>query len=349
MATIGAGLIGAAGIFIIPNRIMVFDKALEEKNNAPVAKDVPEIILPISSLRGEPCPPSPKATEGQGESAGRRPFAVMMAEDQVARPLSGIGLADVVIEMPVITNGINRMMALFQCSLSSEIGSVRSARHDFIPLAAGFDAIFVHWGGSHYALDELKLNVIDRIDALVNPFNTFWRKSYVRAPHNGFTSVDNMLRAAQGLDYSLTSTFAGYARISNEGRNDKSGTLKIYYPARVDYAYDPSSGKYLRSRSNMKEVDALTQQQVSADVVVVMFAPSHQLEKDYNTVAVTGEGDALVFQKGIRQEAKWRKDARKLSSPLEFLDKDGKQVFLVRGTMWIQIADPGTRVDWIGE
>ena len=61
------------------------------------------------------------------ENANRRPFAVMLAGDLEAWPLSGIAKADLVIEMPVVTGGITRYLAIYVCNNPTEIGSIRSA------------------------------------------------------------------------------------------------------------------------------------------------------------------------------------------------------------------------------
>ena len=45
-----------------------------------------------------------------------------------------------------------------------EIGAIRSSRHDYIALAKGIDSIFIHWGGSHFALDLLKQKIILVLD-----------------------------------------------------------------------------------------------------------------------------------------------------------------------------------------
>src|SRR3989344_8598140 len=90
--------------------------------------------------------------------ANTRPIAIMLASDPEARPLSGISQADMVFEMPVDPTGITRFMAVFQCEKPEEIGSVRSARNDFIPLVAGMKIIYVHWGGEQDALEKLDNN-----------------------------------------------------------------------------------------------------------------------------------------------------------------------------------------------
>ena len=119
----------------------------------------------------------------------------MIAGDEEARSLSGISFADIVVEMPVVTGSITRMLAIFVCEDPGEIGSVRSARHDFIPLAQGFDAILAHWGGSRLALGELNEKIMDNLDALPNYYEPFYRKVGVLAPHDGFTSRERMLNA----------------------------------------------------------------------------------------------------------------------------------------------------------
>ena len=303
--------------------------------NVDIVGDVSNGSGQMSMLRGEEC-----------ERGSTRPYAVMLAEDSIARPLSGIAFADIVIEMPVLTDGINRMMAIYQCKSPSEIGSVRSARHDFIPLASGFDAIFAHWGGSHYALDDLNGGIIDNIDALPNPFSAFWRKSNILAPHNGFTSLDKLVFSAESLGYRTDShTFVGYSR-KDKDSSSEGGVLRIEYPSRVSYKYIPETGVYARYRGNLQERDALTHKQVEADVVIVIYAASRQLEPDYNDVDIEGEGDLAVFQEGREQKGTWRKQKDSINSPLEFFDDNGDDMVLVKGTLWIQVVSPSTGVTY---
>src|SRR3989344_1934851 len=95
--------------------------------NSPKETEFPN--QPLSSLRGENC-----------ENYKARPIAVMLASDPAARPLSGVSQADISVEMPVTPDGVTRIMSIFQCNKPNEIGSVRSARVDFLPLVASFGA-----------------------------------------------------------------------------------------------------------------------------------------------------------------------------------------------------------------
>ena len=155
------------------------------------------------------------------ENAARRPMAVMMAGDIEARSLSGLSEADLVVEMPVVTSGITRMMAVYVCGDPETIGSLRSARHDFIPLAMGFDAIFAHWGGSHFALDKLNAGIMDNIDAIVDYYSAYYRQSGIARPHNGFTSAERLFKAAEKFGYRLENNFEGYPHYDDN--NNLSG------------------------------------------------------------------------------------------------------------------------------
>jgi hypothetical protein len=273
----------------------------------------------------------------------------MMAADAVARPLSGIASADIVVEMPVLDGGITRFMALFACAQPEEIGSIRSARHDFIPLAASFDAIYGHWGGSHFALDILNAGVVDNFDGLTNKGNPYYRKNSAPAPHNGFTSFARLVGTAEKLGY--RQSYEGPQYLFKEGQANEEATgatLSIEYggPFTVDYIYSSSTNRYTRFRGGIPENDRESSATVEASVVAVLFASSRQIEPDYNDVDITGEGRLLLFQNGDVVEGVWRKAEEPREAPLNFFDSEGTEVEFTPGTRWLQYADTGTEVSW---
>jgi len=283
------------------------------------------------------------------ENVSRRPFAVMMAGDIGTRPLSGIGSADLVIEMPVITGSITRYMAVFQCDLPQEIGSLRSARHDFIPLAMSFDAIFVHWGGSHYALDKLNRGITDNINALSNSYGAFYRKSGIPKPHNGFTSADKLAYAVERLGYRLENTFEGYPhRTAQSPVYSSPGVLTIGYPYpfMVRYDYNPQTNGYFRTRGNTKEIDKVSGAQVETKNVVIMRAASRQIEGQYNDVDVEGSGEAFIYRGGEEIKGTWSKDAQSPKSKLYFFDEAGSEIEFTPGSIWVEIVEPYQIVKW---
>ena len=282
------------------------------------------------------------------KNARRRPFAVMMAGDLEAWPLSGIGKADMVVEMPVITGGITRYLAVFVCSNPSEIGSIRSARHDFIQFAMGLDAIFAHWGGSHFALDKLDNKIMDNINALYLDGSVFYRKHGIPKPHDGFATIERLVDYSKRVGYRLEDKFSGYQFYNEENPIDKDGMLTIGYPSiyRVDYKYDHKTNSYLRFKGNKKDKDKLDSKQISAKNVVIMYAFSRQIEGQYNDVDVEGEGKAIVYQNGWEIRGKWKKDKGDMRSKLYFYNDSGEEIKFVPGQIWIQVVEPNQIVRW---
>jgi hypothetical protein len=283
----------------------------------------------------------------------QRAIAVMLATDKETKPLSGIASADMIFEMPVITDGITRLMAVYRCSFPEEIGSVRSARHDFIPLAKGVDAIFAHWGGSHFALDKLKTGVIDNLDALRNPYNVFYRKAGIPAPHNGFTSGDLLVSVSEKLGYRLENKFEGYPRQKAEEakpRTESDGArLIVGFPGefRVEYQYNAAQNSYLRSRGGEKEIDKNNSKQAAAKNIAVMYAETKQIEGQYNDVKLEGQGKAEFYFDGGKTEGVWKKDSE--ASKLYFLDNSGAEIKFAPGNIWVEILQTNQKTEWSGK
>jgi hypothetical protein len=291
----------------------------------------PSSNLPIGALSGRPC-----------ADGARRPMAVMLAADPEARPLAGIGKADMVFELPVTPNGITRMMAVYQCGTPEEIGSIRSARGDFIGLAQSVDAILAHWGGERDTLERLNRGVIDNIDALTYEGSTFYRKSGVSRPHNGFTTPELLWSRAQGLGYRASTSFPGFVRRTpvpaepdEEGR---SVTLPWPQDMDVTFVYDDASGTYKRSRGGTPEEDALTGEQASAAVIIVATTDATFLRDQYISVRTTGSGAAAVYQSGHRTSAVWKRSSD--SSPLHLTTDSGAPLPLEPGTVWVLFNAP---------
>ena len=328
-------LAGVAGMFLFGKGAnFEINKENPETSSMSSASATP--VLSQSPISGLAC-----------ADANRRPLAVMLADDAIVRPLAGLSEADLVVEMPVITGSINRLMAIFVCGNPKEIGSVRSARHDFIPLARGWDAIFVHWGGSHFALDKLNAGVMDNIDALKDSGDVFYRKTNLPAPHNGFTSMKRLWAAAQKLGYRAEGQFGGYSRLS-ELAATTTKTLFIGFPGEftVKYVYDSASNSYLRWRGGTKEIDRNNGQQVAAKNVVAMIAQSRQIEGQYNDVDIEGEGKVKIYRNGEEVIGAWKKDAKNQNSKLYFYDSAGQEIKFVPGQIWVEIIEPGESIIW---
>ena len=99
-----------------------------------------------------PNEPEEKTLQIVDTNSTSRPYAVMINNINVARPLqSGLQDAYIIYEI-IVEGGITRYMALFLDQDTERIGSIRSARHYFLDYALENDAIYVHaCAGSPYS------------------------------------------------------------------------------------------------------------------------------------------------------------------------------------------------------
>ncbi len=295
------------------------------------------------------------------ENWNRRPIAVMEAADVSVRPVSGLSDADMVLEMPAITASITRLMGVYVCNNPPEVGSIRSSRHDYIALAAGWDAIFVHWGGSHFAGDLLNEGVVDNLD-LNGSFGSKasecgFRKAGVPAPDNGFAKFDKLLECAEAREYRMENKFSGYPHQKEAPISERpeGGHLRVAFagPYAAEYDYNKEANSYLRTWGKVADVDASNNKRIAPKNIAVLIASSEQIEGQYNNVQIgdpqfdsVGEGDAYYYFNGKEMRGRWKKDKSSWSSKLYMYDERGEEVKFVPGQLWVEILEPGQALRW---
>ena len=120
-----------------------------------------------------------------------RPVAVMIDNVGNARPQSGLNDAYLVYEI-IVEGEQTRLMALFKGKDLKKIGPVRSSRHYFLDYALENDAIYVHYGWSPKAKNDITSFNINNINGMVESSKSFWRVKDKSAPHNAVTSTEKL-------------------------------------------------------------------------------------------------------------------------------------------------------------
>ena len=298
-------------------------------NEISVKKGEAEIAgmnFPESNLSGVRC-----------ENGSSRPLAVMLAGDVETRPLSGISEADMVFEMPVTDGGVTRIMAVFQCKWPEEIGSVRSSRTDFIPLAQGLGAIYTHWGGEKEALSQLNNKVIDNIDAMKYDGTIFYRKKGVKPPHNGFTDSELLKKVIGDLEYDFKKSTLAYPHQSQKEEAISVEPPLIYKDEfEVFWKYNSENKTYLRYRGRQAEIDKNSSKQVEAKNVILLKTSWSPVSKDYIRVKTLGSGEMSAFVNGKQVDGSWeKKDA---AGKLYFYDSRHEEIKFAPGQIWVEIT-----------
>ena len=316
--------------------------------NLPIANEGP--VSPISGL---PC-----------ENWNRRPLAVMQAADVPARPVAGLSQADMVIEMPVITASITRIMAIYVCNTPPEDGSMRSARHDFVHLAKGMDAIFAHWGRADIESFKEGFNngMIDNLncnnDAGRSAQQCCFRKDdMARGVDSGYARPADLLQCAKDFGYRTENDFSGYphqGEVPMEQR-PSSGNIRVGFAGAygVNYEYDRATNAYKRIWGDVADKDRNTSEQSAPKNVVVLIAQSSQIEGQYNNVQLgdpwydsNDTGEAFYYFNGTEMRGTWKKDKGNIASKLFFYDSAGKEVAFVPGQIWVEVLEPGQTLKW---
>lgn len=329
------------------------------QENPPIANEGP--VSPISGLS---C-----------DNWNRRPLAVMQPGDVTARPAAGFSEADMVIEMPVITASITRLMAVYVCNTPPEVGSMRSSRHDFIHLAKGLDAIFAPWGRSesHSGTDPVGLaqgilnrGEIDNINCnqdagksstLCSTSPCFRKEGIARGVDSGYGKPAEFWNCAKELGYRVENNFSGYPHQMEtpEGERPAGGHLRVAFsgPFAVGYDYDKASNSYLRTWGGIADTDRNNGKRIAPKNIAVLFAASEQIEGQYNNVQLgdpwydtSDSGDAYYYMNGKEYRGTWKKDKSNIASKLLFYNESGQEVKFVPGQIWVEILEPGQNLRW---
>lgn len=271
------------------------------------------------------------------ENYNSRPFAVMISSDAEARPLSGIGEADIVFEMPVVENGFTRMMAVFQCGRPSEIGSVRSSRLDFVPLALGINAIYAHFGGERTVLEELNGGVINNIDGLKYDGTVYYRKKNIPMPHNAFTDIKSLIEISEDLGYNMIDSKVSYLHEEESKSLGNIDPIPVFNEGfKAEWKYNANTNSYFRNRSNKPEIDKNSGKQVESKNVVIMKTTWSPIDKDYIRIKTVGTGGSLVYRDGTVITGTWEK--KNNNSKLYFYDQNHKEILFAPGAIWVEIT-----------
>ncbi len=227
---------------------------------------------PVSPISGVSC-----------DNWNKRPIAVMQPADPTARPAAGFSDADMVFEMPVFTNSNTRLMGVYLCNVPNEIGSIRSGRHDYIPLAKGLDAMYIHWGYSIFAESLLKQKIIDNINCLTTSYCTRWPKTGVmQLEDTGHITKDKIEQAMKDYNYSTEDKFAGYPHQDEAGIDQRpsGGDLRLAYPGKygVNFDYDKASNTYLRTWDGTPDTDKNNGKRVAPKNIAVLVAQDNQIK-----------------------------------------------------------------------
>lgn len=274
------------------------------------------------------------------------PLAVMIENNEVARPQSGLDKANLVIEVPV-EGGITRFLAIFADGEKvDKIGPIRSARPYFFDWAKEFDALYCHVGGSPEALKILKRDYsIYNLDQYFQS-KYYWRSSKQARPHNVYSSSELLYRAVEDIKLQQENfdVWKFKEDLPLSERNDITEDIIIdfsTYINRAEWRYNKENNEYLRYQAGIQHLTSEGNQIKAKNVIIQETSIISLDEKDRKKIKIIGAGNAIIFLDGKIIKGYWKKLSAKERT--KFYDQDNKEVEFNRGSSWIEVV--GKNVD----
>lgn len=300
-----------------------------------------------------------KAPETQAESAdkvdivdvnsGERPFALSVNNTPVAvKVQTGLNRAFLIYELP--TEGrTSRLLALFKnVDDDLTVGTIRSARHYFLDYCFESDAIFVHYGWSHYAEDAVHETGIDDINGLTD--SPFWRDNpeNLGNDHTAYTSIaqDKACAAEKGFapdadnasDTILLNYDPGDIDLSDRGDVMSADLVSVPYGADhgTVFTYDSEKGEYDRIVNGEPNTDYYTGEQFTAKNIIVEKVTNEMTDDNYYwNIGDIGSGEGYFITGGKAVPITWSKESQRAKT--HYYYADGTQITVSDGRTYIEV------------
>lgn len=372
----GAVLLGGIGLLVL----LVIGASLVLVNATPETTPVPT-PAPTPTLGLTPRPtasptPSPTATPSPTPVAvcpldglepadpavlDRVPIIVQIENNPIARPPSGLNLADLVVEAPV-EGDTTRFMAVYQCraSIGAGVGPVRSARYFNVDLYQQLQGVTFHFGGAKRVLDRLDDKVVPRLNGLPSDWYFFYRAGPWGAPHDVFLDVDaaraeidggQLVALRDAVVAPGRSPFAFSAGAAPPaGRAVNAIGLETSSFWRFGWQWDPGSGQWLRTDAGAPNFDALTGDRIAARTVVVQVVEQDVLPGELDPGGyprriqhLVGEGTGRLYVQGQGYDVRWSRPTEDDLTSWTYADS-GEPVVLPPGRVWWEIVPVGSGI-----
>ena len=276
-----------------------------------------------------------------------RPYAIMINCKSEALPQVGLQDAYLVYE-EMVEGGITRMMALFKDKDISKVGSIRSARVQYLPYVFENDAIYVHAGGSKEADNRMANESINHIDADGQYGQRDMDLAKKRAwEHTLFTNSKLLSKATTNYGYRTTSTQKPVLNYSAEEVDlskykttpAKKISIKYSYYRTSNYTYDEDLKTYLRSMNNTKNIDLITNEQYKVKNIIIYGVKYETITlrgAGYQDPQIYGKGEGYYVTDGVALPIIWEKKDEK-SQTVYKIKETGEELVVNDGNTYIQI------------
>jgi hypothetical protein len=262
-------------------------------------------------------------------------FMAMIENSSQARPQSGLSYADIIYETSA-EGGIPRFIALFHDNSPEVIGPLRSVRPYFLDIAKEFNLPFAHCGGSEDALTTISKDKSLMSINEISEGSYFWRDNKRVAPHNLYTSSDNINKyiSSKNLEIKNTPFLSFNIEYYRDSNLAEASNLSITINKGYNTSYTYKDGLYTKSMDGKESVDAINNTPLTfSNIIIQETNISLSSDNLHLNIDLLGKGEGYILSQGKVVDITWEKPAN--DSRTTLYDKSGNKVPLSPGkTIW---------------
>lgn len=271
----------------------------------------------------------------------------MVFDNFPGAPRPTLASASIIYEMPV-EGGLTRFLAIFdQANLPELAGPIRSARPYSAEVAEEYKALYIHAGGSPDALFKIKQGFynLTNLDEISGQGKYFGRDHSLPAPHNLYIKKEGINKFIEDAGISLLASFSGwYYNQEIRAGDQESEEIKITFSPLIEnyWRYETNQKKYQYLPDNKNYRDK-NNQEILVDNLIIQYTPIKVLDEvGRREINLTGQGKALIFQRGNVINGQWRKEAGRT----KFYTQAGDEIFFIPGKTWVSLISPTSQVSY---
>ena len=287
-----------------------------------------------------------------------RPYMVVVNNTPVAvKVQEGLNRAYIVYEVPVEFN-FSRLLAVFKdIDDNLVIGTIRSARHNFIDYAFENDAIFCCWGWSFIAERELRGGITDYLQGLWGyPFFRGENPEGLALEHTAYGAMSYFKDKANTNGFRTTTLNKSLLKYDTDDVNVSNSNVakianKIVIPygepsSTTSFIYDKNSKMYVRYSNGNVCIDYHSKEQVTTKNIIVQKINYTMAEGNYYwDLKTVGEGEGYFITNGYAVPITWKKDDRASKTKYSYAtgvkidgkDVSGEEITVSDGRTYIEI------------
>lgn len=284
-----------------------------------------------------------------------RPYGVVINNyPSAVKVQSGLDKAFVIYDFPIEGN-LSRSVAFFRDIEDVKLGTIRSARHNYIDYVQEYDAILVHFGWSAVAKKELISSKYDHIDGNSSDRAPFVRERYegLATEHTVYTNLSKIIDYSKNTKKLKTTTVVEapikYSNLEVELKERENSQIAniidIYYSSSYyfTFKYNNVTKRYERFFKGNAHKDYFTKKQYDCKNIIIEFitwgtVSDHKdsAGNSYLDLNNTGTGEGYYITNGYAVPITWQKDTRSSQTIYRYID--GTDLKINNGNTWVMMT-----------